>query len=247
MNISDNTIFIAGATSGIGLGLALRLHEAGNTVIIGGRRAALLDQVAAENPGIATVRIDTTDTDDVNRAAAEVIQRFPAVNVVVAMSGIMRPEDLTTPDFLATAELEVDTNIMGPLRLVAAFTDALTGKDGATFITVSSGLAFTPMVGTPTYSATKAAIHSLSESLRMQLSDKGIDVLELVPPAVQTDLMPGQAEAEWAMPLDEFLTEVMSLLPAADREILVERVKPLRFSEQSGQHDELVRQLAHLS
>ena len=111
---------------------------------------------------------------------------------------------------------------------------------------MSSGLAFTPMVGAPTYSATKAAIHSLSESLRIQLANKGIDVLELVPPAVQTDLMPGQAEADWAMPLDDFLTEVMALLPTADREILVERVKPLRFSEVSGEHDQLVTMLAHL-
>ena len=246
MKTSGNTIFIAGATSGIGLGLALRLQEAGNTVIVGGRRSELLDQIVAEHPGIEAVRIDTTDTDDVNRAAADVTRRFPDLNVVVSMSGIMRAEDLTTPDFLETAAVEVDTNILGPLRLVAAFTDALTGKDGATFITVSSGLAFTPMVDTPTYSATKAAIHSLSESLRIQLADKGIDVLELVPPAVQTDLMPGQADADWAMPLDEFLTEVMALLPTADREILVERVKPLRFSEVSGEHDQLVTMLAHL-
>lgn len=129
MKTSGNTIFIAGATSGIGLGLALRLKEAGNTVLIGGRRKELLDQIVAEHPGIEAVRIDTTDTDDVTRAAAEVTRRFPELNVVVAMSGIMRAEDLTTPDFLETAALEVDTNILGPLRLVAAFTDSLAGKD----------------------------------------------------------------------------------------------------------------------
>ncbi|MGV9826629.1 SDR family oxidoreductase [Gordonia sp. NPDC003429] len=246
MNMSGNTIFIPGATSGIGLGLARRLHAQGNTVIVGGRRAELLGQIAEENPGLETVRIDTTDAEDVARVSRSVIERFPEVNVLIAMAGIMRGEDLTDPGFLDTAVAEVETNILGPLRLIAAFTEHLAATPDATIITVSSGLAFTPMAGTPTYCATKAAIHTFTESLRMQLSGSGVTVLELVPPAVQTHLMPGQAEAQWAMPLDDFLDEVMSLLPSADREILVERVKPLRYSEVSGDHDELMGTLAHL-
>ncbi len=174
-------------------------------------------------------------------------QRFPETNVLIAMAGIMRPEDLTTSGFLDTAEAVVTTNILGPLRLVAAFTEFLSGRPDATIITVSSGLAFTPMVATATYSASKAAIHSFTDSLRVQLAPKGIDVLELVPPAVQTDLMPGQAQAEWAMPLEEFLDEVLSLLPDATGEILVERVKPLRHSEAQGTRRELIEQLAQLS
>ncbi|AZG47596.1 SDR family oxidoreductase [Gordonia insulae] len=245
MRTSGNTIFIPGATSGIGLGLALRLHDAGNRVIIGGRRTELMKQIADDHPGLETVRIDTADAADVVRASADVQQRFPETNVIIAMAGIMRSEDLSDPSFLDTAVAEVETNILGPLRLLAAFTEFLRNQPDATIITVSSGLAFTPMAGTATYSATKAAIHSFTDSLRLQLADKGIGVLELVPPAVQTDLMPGQADADWAMPLDEFLDEVMALLPTATREILVERVKPLRFSAQQGNYDDLMAALAH--
>ncbi|MFW0793767.1 SDR family NAD(P)-dependent oxidoreductase [Gordonia sp. CPCC 205515] len=247
MNITGNTIFIPGATSGIGLGLALRLHDAGNSVIIGGRRTELLTQIADAHPGIETVRIDTADADDVARVSADVQNRFPDTNVLIAMAGIMRAEDLSDPAFLDTAVAEVETNILGPLRLVAAFTKFFAAQpDGATIITVSSGLAFTPMAGTPTYSATKAAIHSFTDSMRIQFADKGIEVLELAPPAVQTDLMPGQAEADWAMPLDDFLDEVMSLLPTATGEILVERVRPLRFSERDGNRDTLMAALAQM-
>ncbi|GAA3721342.1 SDR family oxidoreductase [Gordonia hankookensis] len=244
MKTTGNTIFIPGATSGIGFGLALRLHEAGNRVIVGGRRVELLEQIASDHPGMETIRIDTADAADVSSACADVQKRFPETNVLIAMAGIMRSEDLSDAGFLDTAVAEVETNILGPLRLVAAFAEFLAAQPDAVIMTVSSGLAFTPMAGTPTYSATKAAIHSFSDSLRLQLADKGVGVLELVPPAVQTDLMPGQAEADWAMPLDDFLDEVMSLLPSATREILVDRVKPLRFSAQEGNYDDLMAALA---
>lgn len=247
MDISGNTIFIPGATSGIGEALAVALHDAGNTVIIGGRRENRLAEIAAAHPGIATVRIDTADADDITRAADEVRQRYPATNVLMTMAGIMRAENLRDPDFLQTAIAEIDTNILGPLRLIAAFTDHLAAQKNSTIITVSSGLAFVPMAPTATYCATKAAIHSFSESLRIQLADTSIEVLELVPPAVQTDLMAGQAEADWAMPLDEFVDEVMSLLPAATDEILVERVKALRFAEVQGHYDAVRAQLAGLA
>ncbi|ROZ89202.1 SDR family oxidoreductase [Gordonia sp. OPL2] len=244
MRISGNTIFIPGATSGIGLGLARRLHDAGNRVIVGGRRTELLDEIRDAHPGIETVRIDTSDADDVARVSADVQQRFPETNVLIAMAGIMRGEDLRRPDFLATAVAEVETNILGPLRLVAAFGEFLEAQPEATIVTVSSGLAFTPMAGTPTYSATKAAIHSFTDSLRLQLADTSVNVLELVPPAVQTDLTPGQADADWAMPLDDFCDEVMALLPTATDEVLVERVKPLRFSEVQGTRADLMAALA---
>ena len=245
MRIHDNTIFIPGATSGIGLALAARLHSEGNHVIVGGRRTELLAQVAQEYPGIDTVRIDVADAADVDRAATEVLERFGGVNVLITMAGLMRAENLRDRHFLSTAVTEVQTNILGPLRLIAAFVEHLVAQPQATIITVSSGLAFTPMATTPTYSATKAAIHSFTDSLRLQLADTGVEVLELAPPAVQTDLMPGQADAEWAMPLDDFVDEVMSLLPSATREILVENVKPLRFAESAGNRDDLMAALAH--
>jgi uncharacterized oxidoreductase len=241
MNITDNTIFIAGATSGIGLGLALRFHTAGNQVIIGGRRRALLDQISAEHPGINTVLIDTTDPDSISTAATDVLTRFPELNVLVAMSGIMEPEDVHTGDFLPVAERTVTTNLLGPIRLIAAFTEQLARRPHAAIITVSSGLAFVPLPYTPTYNATKAAIHSLSRGIRVQLADTGIQVIELIPPAVRTTLM-GQQDSDHAMPLMTFLDETMMLLetlPDAD-EIVVDNVKFLRDAEINGSYDHVL-------
>lgn len=204
MNITGNTIFIPGATSGIGLALALRFQQKGNTVIVGGRRTELLEQIRTEHPDIHTVAIDTTDPDSIDAAAASVIADHPDLNVLVTMAGIMRTEDWTSPaGFLATAEATVTTNLLGPIRLIGAFIEHLQTRPHATIMTVSSGLAFTPLRVTPTYNATKAAIHMLSESLRLQLDGTSVEVVELVPPAVRTDLMPGQRDSEFAMPLDD--------------------------------------------
>ncbi|HVX47715.1 MAG TPA: SDR family NAD(P)-dependent oxidoreductase [Mycobacteriales bacterium] len=243
MDITGNTIFIPGATSGIGLALAVQLQARGNTVVVGGRRTELLEQIAAEHPGIGTVRIDTADPESIAAASADVLMRYPELNVLIAMAGIMRVEDWHTPDgFLATAEATVTTNLLGPIRLVAAFIEHLRQRPSATVMTVSSGLAFTPLRVTPTYNATKAAIHQLSESLRLQLADTNVQVVELVPPAVRTALMPGQESSEFAMPLEDFIAEVMSLLEAQPdaTEIQVERVKFLRYSEVRGDYDQTV-------
>lgn len=245
MNITGNTIFITGGTSGIGLGLALRFHERGNTVIIAGRRSELLEQICAEHPGVESVPLDVADPSSIRAAADTVQTRFPETNVLINMAGIMEPEDLRTAEFLATAEATVTTNLLGPLRLVAAFTEFLAAQDHATIMNVSSGLAFVPLPVTPTYSATKAAIHSLSESMRVQLSGTSVEVLELAPPAIQTALM-GQEEDDRAMPLQDYLTEVMSILEAQPdaTEILVERVKPLRFAEAGGNYEQVLGMLA---
>jgi len=241
MNLTENTIFIPGATSGIGLALALRLKARGNTVIIGGRRRALLDSLAAEH-GFDTVRIDTADAESITSAAAEIITRHPDLNVVVAMAGIMVAEDWHDAAFLPTAESIVTTNVLGPIRLVAAFIEHLRSRPAASIVTVSSGLASVPLRSTPTYNASKAFVHMLSESIRLQLADTTVQVIELVPPAVRTSLMPGQERSEIAMPLDEFADEVVALLETEPdgREILVERVKFLRFAEVRGDYDQVV-------
>lgn len=245
MNIAGNTIFIAGGTSGIGLGLARRLQAAGNRVVIGGRRTELLEQIAAENPGIDTVVIDTTDPVSVTTAATDVLARFPDLNVLVTMAGIMEPEDVHTADFLSVAERTVTTNLLGPIRMIAAFTEALASRPQAAIITVSSGLAFVPLPLTPTYNATKAAIHSLSRGIRVQLADTSIQVIELIPPAVRTALM-GQQDSEQAMPLEDFLDEAMTLLqtmPDAD-EVVVDNVKFLRDAETNGSYDDVLALLS---
>lgn len=246
MNITGNTIFIPGSTSGIGLALALALHEKGNTVIVGGRRTELLDDIAAQHPGIDTVQIDTTDPASISTAAASVIDKHPDLNVIVAMAGVMHVEDWHHPDgFLDSAEAVITTNLLGPIRLIAAFIDHLQKQPAATIVTVSSGLAFTPLKITPSYNASKAAIHMLTESLRLQLADTSVSLKELVPPSVATDLLPGQRESSFAMPLDDFIAEVMQILQSdpGGKEIQVERVKFLRYSEVRGEYDDVVRSL----
>jgi uncharacterized oxidoreductase len=248
MNISGNTIFIPGGTSGIGLALAVALRDKGNTVIVGGRRAELLDQIAVEHPGIGTVRIDTTDPASITAAAKDVLDRYPDLNVLVAMAGIMRVEDWQRPEsFLASAESVVTTNLLGPIRLIAAFIEHLLSQPDATIVTVSSGLGFTPLAVTPSYNASKAAIHMLSESLRLQYADTSVKIVELVPPSVRTSLLPGQENSEVAMPLEDFVAEAMTLLETQPdaKEIQVERVKFLRYGEARGDYDQVVAVLNH--
>jgi len=246
MDITGNTVFIPGATSGIGLALAVALHERGNTVVVGGRRTELLERIAAEHPGIDTVRIDTADPGSIRSAAAEVLAAHPDLNVLIAMAGIMQVEDWhTASGFLDSAEAIVTTNVLGPIRLIAAFVEHLQTRPDATIVTVSSGLAFAPLKVTPSYNASKAAIHMLSESIRLQLADTSVRIVELEPPSVATDLVPGQRESSFAMPLDEFVAEVMELIETQPdaKELQVERVKFLRYGEARGDYDRVVEVL----
>jgi uncharacterized oxidoreductase len=244
MKQTGNTVFLTGATSGIGLGLALRLHDLGNKVIISGRRKDLLDRIAAEHQGIETVTLDVADPGRIAEVVDEVTRAHPELNVVATVAGIMLPERLLDPAHLATAEATVATNLLGTIRVLSAFLPFLAEQSEAAVITVSSGLAFVPLPLTPTYAATKAAIHSYTESLRVQLAGTPVRVFELAPPAVQTALM-NQENDENAMPLEPFLSETMELLAAQDDgELLVETVKPLRYAERDGSYPQI---LAHLS
>ncbi len=244
MKTTGNTIFITGGTSGLGLGLALRWRELGNKVIIGGRRKELLDQIATEQPGIETVVLDVDDPASIQAAYDDVTGRFPELNAILTMSGIMYPENLLDSEHLQTAEAIITTNLLGTIRTVTQFTPYLVGKPDATILTVSSGLAFVPLAITPTYNATKAAIHSYTQSLRIQLADTGIQVIEVIPPAVQTTLM-NQENDERAMPLDDYLTETMTLLtenPDAT-EIAVQRVGFLRDAERENRYEQTLAML----
>jgi short-subunit dehydrogenase involved in D-alanine esterification of teichoic acids len=162
------------------------------------------------------------------------------------MAGIMRVEDWHRPEScLSSAAQVVTTNVLGPIRLIGAFIEHLQSRPDATIVTVSSGLAFAPLAATPSYNASKAAIHMLSESLRLQLADTAVKVTELVPPSVRTGLLPGQETSDIAMPLDEFTAEVLSLLDTEPdaKEIQVERVKFLRYGEARGDYDQVVAAL----
>lgn len=238
MNIAENTILITGGGTGIGRALAEALHARGNQIIITGRREDVLKDTAAANPGMAWATLDMEDAGAVAAFGAQVVKDHPSLNAVILNAGIMKAEDLKAQPFdLATVEATIATNLLGPIRLTAALLPHLMAQPKATVMTVTSGLAFIPLTATPTYNATKAAIHSWSQSLRHQLADTSVEVLELAPPAVATDLMPGHAENPNSMPLAEFTSEVVGLIERGDTprgEILVERVKPLRFAEANG-------------
>jgi uncharacterized oxidoreductase len=164
---------------------------------------------------------------------------FPELNVLINNAGIMRAENLLAqPDGLADAEAIVTTNLLGPIRLTAALLPTIRRQQNSTIVNVSSGLAFLPLALTPTYCATKAAIHSYTLSLRYQLRETSIEVLELVPPYVATDLMGGASDSR-AMPLDRFIAEVMKILKTqpTPAEICVDNVKGLRFAAESGKFD----------
>lgn len=237
MKLSGNTILITGGGSGIGRGLAEALHGLGNQVVIAGRRRQALEETTAANPGMKSLQLDIESPAAIRDFAAKAAAEFPALNVLVNNAGIMRPEKLLEPGHVADAEAMIATNLLGPIRLTAALLPHLQKQTHATIVNVSSGLAFLPLTLTPTYCATKAAIHSYTQSLRYQLSATKIEVLELIPPYVQTDLMDG-AEDPRAMPLKDFLTEVMAIWKTepTPAEICVENVTRLRFAAESGNY-----------
>ncbi|MFD0856997.1 SDR family oxidoreductase, partial [Actinomadura adrarensis] len=247
MKTTGNTILITGGTSGIGLGLALRFHQAGNKVIVAGRRKELLDRIATDHPGIETIVLDVTDPTSITQARETLAASHPELNVLVNNAGIQLPENLLDPDSLRVAEETVATNLLGPIRMTYAFLPLLTAREDATVINVSSGLAFVPLPITPTYNATKAALHSFTESLRVQVAGTPVQVIEVVPPPVRTTLMGQQDRAE-AMPLDDFLTEVMALLRERPKagEILVENVKFLRNATAEGNYDTALAMLSDI-
>jgi uncharacterized oxidoreductase len=236
MEMTGNTILITGGGSGIGRALAEAFHARGNKVIVAGRRADVLEQVAAASPGIETATVDVADAADLARFADRILTEHPDVNVVIHNAGIMRPEALAS-DPLDDAEAMIATNLLGPLRLNHALLPHLLGKPRAAVVTVSSGLAFVPLARTPTYSATKAAIHSWSQSLRAQLRGTSVEVIEIAPPAVQTELMPGHDTDPSAMPLQAYIDETIVLLERGETEVLVERVGFLRGAEARGDYD----------
>lgn len=235
MKLKENTIFISGGTSGIGRALAEALHDLGNQVIISGRRQALLDEVVAGRPGMRAVRLDMEDPADIGSVARQLIADFPALNVVINNAGVMHFDDPTGPVDEAMLMTTVTTNLLGPIRLTGALIDHLKQQPSATLINVSSVLAFVPMTLTAVYCATKAAMHSYTMSLRWSLRDTTVNVLEIAPPWVQTDLLNSKNEPR-AMPLDEFIAETIAVLGTDSQEVLVERAKPMRANPGPGEY-----------
>lgn len=232
MKTTGNTILITGGGTGIGRGLAEAFHALGNQVIIAGRSRKSLDETSAANPGMAALTLDITDADSIAAFSRQLIADFPQLNVVIHNAGMMKPENLLADEAdTNVAEATIITNLLGPIRLNTALLPHLRSREHATLITVTSGLAFLPLAPAPTYCATKAALHSYTESLRYQLRGTAVEVLELAPPYVQTYLGGDQqANDPRAMPLDAFIAEVMTIISGGtpDGEICVNNVLPLR-------------------
>ena len=238
MQTNGNTILITGGGSGIGRELAHKWHDLDNTVIVAGRTQASLDETAAGHANIHTMIVDVGDADDLARFAKKVVEVHPAINVLVNNAGIMRFENITEERELGDAEATIATNLLGPIRLIDGLIEHLKAQENAAIINVTSGLAFVPMPRTATYSATKAAMHSYTVSLRAKLEGK-VEVIELAPPAVQTELTPGQSTREGYMPLDEFIEETMLGFTAEEtpQEVLTQNVLFLRNAEAEGRFD----------
>lgn len=248
MKSTGNTFLITGGGTGIGLALAQRWHDMGNHVIITGRRQQVLQDAVAGRERMTAYALDVTAPDAVDRFVQQVIADHPAINILVNNAGIFSAEKVTTRRDISDAERMIETNIVGPMRLTNAMIDHLSGQPNAALINVSSGLAFVPFPAAPTYSATKAALHAWTAAIRPLLKDK-VEVIEIVPPQVQTELTPGQSQDANSMPLDAFADEVIALLHATPTpaEVCVERVRYFREAEAKGQFDEALQMLAQYS
>jgi uncharacterized oxidoreductase len=207
MKLTGNTIFISGGGSGIGLAFAKRFLERGNTVVICGRRAEILAQVKEQFPEIHTHVCDLAEPSAREKMAAWLKSEFPALNVLVNNAGIQRSIDLTQEGDFSRVHTEIAINLEAPIHLSRLLYDQLAGQRDAAVVNVTSGLSFMPLANVPVYCATKAALHSFTLSLRRQLADTSIEVVEVIPPAVDTDLQaPGLHT--FGVNVDEFADDV---------------------------------------
>ncbi len=220
MRMTGNTIFITGGGSGIGRRLAEEFHKLGNTVIISGRRLDRLKETTDANPGIVAVELDVTDPASIARVTADLTVRYPALNVLINNAGIMLVDDIAGGLDEELLVSTIATNLGGPIRMSAALAGQLKAQENAVIVNVTSILGFVPLVPTAIYSATKAALHSYTLSQRYALRSSGIQVVELAPPWVRTELL-NSMEEERAMPLEPFIEETMAQFAAGADEILV--------------------------
>jgi uncharacterized oxidoreductase len=233
MQMQGNTILITGGSSGIGCALAEAFHRRGNHIIISGRREDRLKQICARHAGMACFALDVTDPDSIRSVARKVTTDFPALNCVINNAGVQMRAGISAAGSLdeQSLETEIATNLLGPIRVAAAFLPNLTKRAGATLVNVSSGLAFVPIARFSVYCATKAAIHSWTMTLRYQWQKLGVKVIELIPPYVATELGGPRKQATKVgpqpMPLDAFIAETMQELESDADEIAIADAKKL--------------------
>jgi uncharacterized oxidoreductase len=216
MKTTENTILITGGTSGIGLAFAEEFLRLGNKVIICGRREDRLKQIAEKHEGIVTRVCDVADSNDRENLASWAISNFPEVNVLINNAGLQLLTDMTKPVDVNRVNSEISTNLTAPIHLASLFAQHLSTKPEAAIINISSGLAFVPIAFMPVYCATKAAIHSITLSLRHQLRNTPVKVFEIAPPAVDTELGSDRREdktqSHGGLPVADFLKEAMEAI-----------------------------------
>lgn len=241
MNHTGNTVIVTGGATGIGRALAYRWHDLGNKVIVAGRRRDALEEAVAQRPGMTFYELDITSRENIAAVTARLIAENPDLNVLVNCAGISGAEDPTTSRDLSHAAKIVETNLLGPIGMIDALIDHLMGRPEAAIVVVSSGTGFVPYPAAPTYSASKAALHSYTLSLRA-LVKESVQVIEIIPPQVATDLMDGLKDSPYSVPLEKFADDVMSQITASPLldEIIVDEVKPFRFAERDGKVREIL-------
>jgi uncharacterized oxidoreductase len=235
MHMRDNTILITGGTSGIGRALAQAFHKLGNTVIVAGRRKALLDEVVKANPGMHAVELDIADPASIKRVAAQLSRDFPKLNVLFNNAGIMPFDDAAGNIDEDVMLSTVTTNLLGPIRMSSALLPQLKAQPRAVIINNTSVLAYVPLASTAVYSATKAALHSYTLSQRFMLRDTSVTLQEIAPPWVNTDLI-HKGDDPRAMPLEAFIEQTMAGLASDQEEVVVESALPMRNNPGAGEH-----------
>ena len=218
MKLSGNTILITGGASGIGLALALRFLERDNEVIVCGRRVDKLREAKEAHPQLHTHAADVATPSGRIELSRWASAEFPSLNVLVNNAGIQRRIDLTASEDWERTRTEIMTNLDAPIHLTQLFYPQLAAQERSAILNVTSGLSFVPLANVPIYCATKAALHSFTMSLRWQLSDSPVEVIEIIPPAVDTDLQaPGLHT--FGVNVDEFADAVFEGLESGEEEI----------------------------
>ena len=237
MKLKGNTIVITGGTSGIGKELVERFLTLGNRVVTCGRRKDRLDQLRARHPDLSVFTCDVTEEAQRVRFAEWVSANHPATNVLINNAGIQLVMDFTRSVDIGRVRSEVETNFIAPLHFASLFAPLLAKKEGAAIVNISSGLAFSPLAFMPVYCATKAAVHSLSLSLRRQMRDLGITVYEIAPPAVDSELgrerWPKGQSSHGGMPVAEFVEAMLKALEADLHEAAIGQAEGMKAKREA--------------